>query len=109
MKKAAGFIVSRRYWIMGAALCLTLVCMLLSLRVGVNYDMTKYLPDQSAMKKGMDVMNAEFPSMGADKSIRVMAEGLDEAKQAELLEKLKALPYVESVAHDGSEKYHKGD
>ncbi|MBR4333443.1 MAG: MMPL family transporter [Clostridia bacterium] len=109
MKKAAGFIVSRRYWIMGAALCLTVVCMLLSLRVGVNYDMTKYLPDQSAMKKGMDIMAAEFPSMGADKSIRVMAEGLDEARQAELLEKLKALPYVESVAHDGSEKYHKGD
>lgn len=109
MKKAAGFIVSRRNWILAAAACLTLVCMLLSLRVGVNYDMTKYLPDQSAMKKGMDIMNAEFPSMGADKSIRVMAEGLDEEKQAELLEKLKALPYVESVAHDGSEKYHKGD
>ncbi len=109
MKKAAGFIVSRRNWILAAAACLTLVCMLLSLRVGVNYDMTKYLPDQSAMKKGMDIMNAEFPSMGADKSIRVMAEGLDEEKQAELLEKLNALPYVESVAHDGSEKYHKGD
>lgn len=109
MKKAAGFIVSRRNWILAAAACLTLVCMLLSLRVGVNYDMTKYLPDQSAMKKGMDIMNAEFPSMGADKSIRVMAERLDEEKQAELLEKLKALPYVESVAHDGSEKYHKGD
>ncbi len=41
MKKAAGFIVSRRYWIMGAAACLTIVCMLLSLRVGVTYDMTK--------------------------------------------------------------------
>ncbi|MBQ6961543.1 MAG: MMPL family transporter [Clostridia bacterium] len=109
MKKAANFIVSRRYWIMGAAACLTLICMLLALRVGVNYDMTKYLPDQSAMKKGMDIMTAEFPSMGADKSIRVMAEGLDEEKQAELLTKLKALPYVESVAHDGSEKYHKGD
>ena len=90
-------------------ICLTVVCAVLALRVTVNYDMTKYLPDNSPMKKGMDIMADEFPSMGADKSIRVMAEGLNEEKQAELLEKLKALPYVESVAHDGTEKYHKGD
>ena len=47
--------------------------------------------------------------MGADKSIRVMAEKPDPEKEAELLEKLRAIPYVESVAHDSSEKYHKGD
>ena len=88
---------------------LTVLCAALSLRVGVNNDMTKYLPDDSAMKKGLDIMAEEFPSMGADKSIRVMAEGLDEEKQQELLEKLKAVPYVESVAHDGTEKYHQGD
>ena len=88
---------------------LTVLCAALSLRVDVNYDMTKYLPDDSAMKKGLDIMAEEFPSMGADKSIRVMAEGLDEEKQQELLEKLKAVPYVESVAHDGTEKYHQGD
>ena len=108
MKKVSAFIISRRYWILAVMICLTVVCMILALGVKVNYDMTKYLPDDSPMKQGMDIMTAEFPSMGADKSIRVMAEGLDEEKQAELLEKLKALPYVKSVAHDGSEKYHKG-
>ena len=65
--------------------CLAIVCAVLSLQVKVNYDMTRYLPDDSAMKKGMDVMAAEFPSMGADKSIRVMAEGLDPAGEAALL------------------------
>ena len=109
MKKASEFIVARRNWILGAMVFLAAVCGILALRVTVNYDMTKYLPDDSAMKKGMDIMAEEFPSLGADKSIRVMAEGLDDEKQAELLEKLKALPYVESVAHDGSEKYHRGD
>ena len=109
MNRASDWIVSRRYWILAVMVCLTAVCVVLSLQVTVNYDMTKYLPDDSAMKKGMDIMTEEFPSLGADKSIRVMAEGLDEEKQAELLEKLKALPYVESVAHDGSEKYHQGD
>lgn len=109
MKKISEAIVARRYWILGVMACLTVVCALLSLRVAVNYDMTKYLPDNSAMKKGMDIMAAEFPSMGADKSIRVMTQGLNEEKQAELKAKLEALPYVESVAHDGSVKYHKGD
>ena len=87
MKKLSNLIVSRRNWILGVMICLTLVCAILSTQVKINYDMTKYLPDDSAMKKGMDIMNAEFPSMGGDKSIRVMAEGLDEAKQAELLDK----------------------
>ena len=109
MKKAADFIVSKRNWILGIMAGLAAVCMLLSLRVTINYDMTKYLPDESAMKKGMDIMAQAFPSLGADKSIRVMAEGLDAEKQAELLEKLKAIPYVESVSHDASEKYHKGE
>ena len=109
MKRVSNLIVSRRYVILGVMICLTLVCAILFLQVKINYDMTKYLPDDSSMKKGMDVMSAEFPSMGADKSIRVMAEGLDAAKEAELLEKLRAIPWVESVAHDVSAKYHRGD
>lgn len=108
MKKISQTIVSRRYWILGLMIALSVLCAVLFLQVKVNYDMTKYLPDDSSMKIGMDVMNAEFPSMGADKSIRVMANGLDTEQEAALLEKLRGLPYVESVAHDSSEKYHKG-
>ena len=37
------------------------------------------------MTQGMDLMADAFPSMGADKSIRVMAEGLSPEEQAELL------------------------
>jgi len=47
--------------------------------------------------------------MGADKTIRVMAEGLDAEREAELLEKLRAIPYVEGVAHDGSARSRRGD
>ncbi|MBR3106641.1 MAG: MMPL family transporter [Clostridia bacterium] len=108
MKKVSSLIVSRRYWILGLMIALSVLCAVLFLHVKVNYDMTKYLPDDSAMKIGMDVMEAEFPSMGADKSIRVMAEGLETENETELLEKLRMIPYVESVAHDSSDKYHKG-
>ena len=109
MKKASSFIVSHRRLILGVMIVLMILCAGLSLRVKVNYDMTKYLPDDSSMKKGMDIMKEEFPSMGADKSIRVMAEGLDADRETELLEKLKTIPHVESVAHNSSARYHKGD
>ena len=109
MRKLSRLIVSRRYWILGLTIILAIVCAVLYLRVKVNYDMTKYLPDHSRMKTGMDIMETEFPPMGADKSIRVMAEGLDPEQEAELLEKLRQIPYVESVAHDSSDKYHQGD
>ena len=109
MKQWPRRIVSGRGWILGIALCLAVLSFICFLKVQVNYDMTKYLPDDSAMKQGMDIMNDAFPSLGADKSIRVMARGLNEAQQAELKEKLRLLPYVEQIAHDDSEKYHRGD
>ena len=109
MRKLSGRIVTCRYWILGIMIALTVVCAVLFLQVKVNYDMTKYLPDDSSMKIGMDIMEREFPSMGADKSIRVMAEGLEPEKETELLEKLRVIPYVENVAHDSSDKYHKGN
>ena len=109
MEKIVRFIVSQRYRILGVMAVLAVICAFLATRVTVNYDMTRYLPDDSAMKKGMDIMEAEFPSMGVDKSIRVMAKGLSGEEEAELTEKLKAIPYVESVAHDESDRYHKGN
>ena len=109
MKKISSLIVSRRYWILGVMVCLMIVCAILYFQVKVNYDMTKYLPDDSSMKIGMDLMDSEFPSMGADKTIRVMAKNLAAEKESELREKLKAIPGVESVAHNESDQYHKGN
>ncbi len=107
MKKISDFIVSKRYWILGVMLCLTIVCMVMSRNVSVNTDMTKYLPDDSSMKMGVDIMEEEFPAMEIANGIRVMAEGLNEEQKRELLTELEELPYVDSVAHDDSEDYNK--
>lgn len=107
MKSIANFIVAKRKWILGVMLCLTAVCVLLSSQVSINTDMTKYLPDDSSMKIGMNIMEDEFPEMEISSGIRVMAEGLDDAQKDELLAKLEALPYVDSVAHDDSVDYNK--
>ena len=108
MRKLSDYIVRHRRWILGIMGILVVACVFLYLQVKVNYDMTKYLPDDSPMKQGMDLMAAEFPPMGADKSIRVMADGLTAEQKTELLSKLKAIPFVESVAHDSSDRYTRG-
>ena len=106
--KLPKWLISRRFRILGIFAALTLLCAFGALQVRVNYDMTRYLPDDSAMKQGLDLMNREFPSMGADKSIRVMTDGLDASAEAELLERLRALPHVDSVAHGSGDAYRQG-
>ncbi len=107
MKKIADFIVSKRYIVLIAALVLSIVCAGLSLKVEINTDLTKYLPDSSAMKHGMDIMNEEFPAIETEPSIRVMAKDLDENSKAELLQKLKSIENVSSVTHNSSSDYNK--
>lgn len=109
MKRIADFIVSKRYWILGVMVCVTIVCMVLSRQVTVNSDMTKYLPDDSSMKIGMGIMEDEFPELETANTVRVMARGLDEEKREELLAKLEALDYVDSVAHKDAADYNKDE
>lgn len=109
MKRIPDFIVSKRILLLIVSLVLTAVCALGAMKVEVNSDMTKYLPDEFSMKIGMDIMNENFPAMDASQTIRVMATGLDEQQRGELLEKLKDIQYVSSVTHEENEDYHKGD
>lgn len=109
MKKIAGLIVKGRYALLIAAVVLSIVCAGLSLKVGVNTDLTVYLPDDFSMKQGLDIMNEEFPALDQAQTIRVMAEGLDKGGKAQLLDKLRSLEHVSSVTYNSSNEYNKGD
>lgn len=100
MKRAANFIVNRRYLVLTVMLLLTAVCAVLMPQVEVNTDMTRYLPDDSSMKRGMDVMEQEFPGAEITQTIRVMFQDLDGGQQREILAQLEALPHVDSVDFD---------
>lgn len=58
------------------SVAIALACGLLALKVNVNSDMTKYLPDSSRMKQGIDILSSEFGqdpgSAAAD--VRIMME-----------------------------------
>ena len=110
MKRFASVLVRRRRII----LALTLLCCCISLvlipQVEINTDMTKYLPDDSSMQQGMDIMEVEFPDTELAKTIRVMFQGLEEEQIPEILATLESIEYVDSVAYEAdSTDYNRED
>ena len=69
--------------------------------VNVNADMTKYLPDNSQMKRGLEIITSEFGSSaqmsGAD--VHVMFEGVRPKEIPGIRTLLEAYPDVQSVTY----------
>ena len=69
--------------------------------VNVNADMTKYLPDKSQMKRGLEIVTSEFGSSaqmsGAD--VHVMFEGVRPKEIPGIRTLLEAYPDVQSVTY----------
>ncbi len=99
-KKLASFVVDCRFVILAVMLVLAIGSVFFMQNVEVNEDMTKYLPDDSAMKVGMDIMTEEFPEMETSQTIRVMFDDLTAEDKEAVLETLQNIEYVDSVSYD---------
>lgn len=106
MQKISNFIVKRRAWILALMLVMTAVCGILMPRVGVNSDMTKYLSSSSQMKKGLDLLEKDFPATGMEYTVRVMFRELTDAQKAELKSSLAAIKNVDSVDYEADSADH---
>lgn len=110
MRRISNFIVEHSKLLLVFFLVLTVICAVCSRMVTTNTDMTKYLPDDSSMKQGMDIMEEEFQSGNTDTSIRIMFKGLSENEKNDMAEQLENVKYVDSVSYDAdSEDYNKDD
>lgn len=100
-------IVKYRYWFFGLTMVAALVCAALMTRVNVNTDMTKYLPDASAMRAGLEVMQREFGNAasmgGAD--IRLLGEDMSNAEEADLAQWLQGCEEVKKVKITHKDEY----
>ena len=69
---------SVHYILFFVTLALTVAAGILMLHVNVNADMTKYLPDDSQMKSGLEIVTSEFGSSAqmSGSDVHVMFEGL---------------------------------
>ncbi len=74
--------------------CAAVVCAFLMLGVGQNYDMSKYLPDHSDSKKGIDILKTEYSYNG---SALLMLEDKSIVQVLDAKEKLEAIGGIETV------------
>ena len=108
LKKFASFVVEHRNIILIVMIIIAAVNAVLMLQVDINMDMTKYLPDSSDMKQGMDIMNEEFPDNMTSQTIRVMFTDLKDDEKAIVKEKLENISFVDEVTYDAdSPDYNK--
>ena len=77
MKKVAGVIVNGHKFFLVFMLIITVLCGLLIPKVEINTDMTKYLPDDSSMAQGIELMKDNFSNMTTTQTIRVMFKDLN--------------------------------
>lgn len=88
------------YILFAITLALTVVCGILMLHVNVNTDLTKYLPDDSQMKRGLEIVTSEFGSAqmsGTD--VHVMFEGVSPKEIPGITSLLDAYPDVHGVTY----------
>ena len=108
LNKMSNFIVNKKYLVLGLMVLLTVASVFMMQHVEINEDMTKYLPDDSDMKAGIDIMADEFPEMETSSTIRVMFDDLTETQKSEIRSRLESIEYVESVTYDAdSSDYNK--
>ena len=92
---------SFHYILFSVTLALVALCGYLMLHVNVNADMTKYLPDKSQMKRGLEIVTTEFGSSaqmsGAD--VHIMFDHLSPKEVPGMRTLLEAYPDVHGVTY----------
>lgn len=72
-EKFANFVVKFRYYFFGLFMALVIASVFMIPKVGINYDFTKYLPNDSNTKVALEVMEDEF---GASGTASIMVENI---------------------------------
>ena len=111
MNKIAHFLVEKRIWLLCIFLLMAVVSVFLMPKVKINTDMSLYLPDDSEMKQGKDIMAEQLPdTMKAQSQIRVMFDNLSEDEKKAMVNRLSGISGVTSVTYlPDSEDYNKGE
>lgn len=104
------FFVRFRILLLILSIATAAVCTFLMFRVNVNNDMTKYLPDDSPMNKGVQILMNEFAAASSSTQIgqadiRILYKDIDGNKKSQLTQELESLPEVLTVETDSNLNY----
>ena len=100
MKTVAKILVEKRlmFFILSVVIALVFACLIPS--VNVNKDQTKYLANDSDMRKGLEIVNNEFPTAVLYDTVQIMFENLTTSEKSLIFEKLKTYTGVRDVTYD---------
>ncbi|MBQ5379665.1 MAG: MMPL family transporter, partial [Paludibacteraceae bacterium] len=92
---------SFHYILFFVTVALSIAAGIMMFRVNVNADMTKYLPDDSQMKSGLEIITTEFSSAAqmSGTDVHVMFEGLQPNEVPGIRTLLDAYPDVHGVSY----------
>ncbi len=109
--KLSDFLVRKRVIFMLAALAIAIACIFMIPRTNINSDMTRYLPDDSQMKHGIDKMSEEFGDAGLGSGmVRVMFKSLPDSTRTSIKDELSNIEGVANVIYiEGSDEYNHGE
>lgn len=103
MRKITDFIVNKRYLLLCVFIVLAVISFVASLSLPVNYDISKYLPDDSETKVGLSIMQKEFDE---DSSIlNVMFSSLPESENQGVIDYISNINNVDEVVYLDSAEY----
>ncbi len=109
MKKIANFLVEKHKIVLAVVIVIAVFCAGLISKVEINTDMTKYLPEDSSMKQGIDIMAENFSNMTTSQTIRVMFKNLPDQQISTVKNMLESIENVSSVTYvEGSSDYNNG-
>lgn len=100
MKALAQFLVKFRKAFLILSIIMAIVCTFLIGFVNINSDQTKYLAADSDMRKGLEIINSEFPAVELKDSFQIMFERLTDSEKMQIFEVLKTYDGVTSVDYD---------
>ena len=92
-------LVGRRKWYLAITIAVAAICFVLLFHVNINTDMTKYLPNDSNMRAGLEILHDEFGDMAemGGNGVRVMFKDLSEEEKLDIMGDLRKLEEVNSV------------
>ena len=88
------WVIKRKAIIIAVFVCAAAVCAFIMLGVGQNYDMSKYLPEDSNSKTGIDILETEYSYNG---SAVLMLEDTGIADVLNIKQQIKSFTGIENV------------
>ena len=103
ISRIAAFIVDKRNLFFLLYICAFIFCIFSMNWVEVENDVTKYLPEDTETRQGIDAMNANFASIG---TAQVMVSNITYETAQELCDRISALDGVAMVTFDDTPEHY---